>query len=150
MLKGMELSQGFYELCKEQLFTEGKAEQNGAGAETKDGKKILTYATLSKRLERLEGALQVLNNCIPRLSTELIKHVYVSICHQIFFLLNLYRRIDGDVGCSYPEAYECILRASIENIQNINTELQTGEYAWIVEQIWQSYSEYYSLLDTLS
>ncbi len=137
-------------LCKDQLFTEGKAEQNGAGAKTKDGKKILTYATLSKRLEQLEGALQVLNNCISRLSAERIKHVYVSICHQIFFLLNLYRRIDGDVGCSYLEAYECILRASIDNIQNIHTELQPGEYAWIVEQIWQSYSEYYSLLDTLS
>ncbi len=137
-------------LCKEQLFTEGKAEKSSAGSEIKDGKRILTYASLGKRLEQLEGALQVLNDCSSCLPVGLIKHVYVNICYKVFFLLDLYRRIYGEIEYSYQEAYECILRASINNIQNINTELQTGEYAWIVEQIWQSYSEYYSLLDTLS
>lgn len=131
---------------KEQLFFEGRAEKSSAGSEVKNGKRILTYATLSKRVEQLEGALQVLNECAPHLAQKTIVQVYVSLCYKIFFLLDLYRRIHGEIECSYEEAYETVLRVCINNIQNLNVTLENGDFVWMVSQILQAYSENLKLL----
>ena len=92
------------------------------------------------------GALQVLNECAPHLAQKTIVQVYVSLCYKIFFLLDLYRRIHGEIECSYEEAYETVLRACINNIQNLNVTLENGDFVWMVSQILQAYSENLKLL----
>ena len=129
--------------CKEQLFIEGEEDKQSRSVIINDGKKTLIYASPEKRIEQFEGCLEVLLECKDALSVDTVLQVYSILCSKIFYLLDVYREIYGEDVCDFRDAYERVLRVEIINIENLNVDMNSRDYASLIEKIFGFYQ--YSL-----
>lgn len=127
--------------CGEMLFQEGKDdfEKIGNGAE---GQGILSYARVDSRLKQLAGITLLLNKWKDMLPPRVIKNSYARAVSKVFWMLKLYQQQGGIVECSFREAYDRVLRASVEGIKALEVVVSDRVYANMVTSYSQWYKEY--------
>lgn len=128
--------------CKEVLFCEGKDEFVEAHANS--GKKVMIgFARLDNRLWQLSGIVAFLNEWKEMLTQELIMQSYMRAVSKVFMLVDLIRRQGRIVECSFRDAYNCILRASIEKSKELEIDINDRDYAYMILLFSCLHQEYY-------
>lgn len=128
-------------ICGEGLFREGESDIQTSYEDVGNGK-ILRYATAKKRLEQLCGLVMLLNDWKSKLSPKIVKVEYQNAVEKVFFLLFLHGKLIGNVEISFQEAYDRVLRKSLELLSDLEVPISGVEFADFVNTFYIIYTEY--------
>ncbi len=120
-------------ICGELLFQEGKEDSFSSGYGDFEGRKILRYTRMDRRIKQLEGIIMLLNEWKDMLSLEMFKNAYMSAVNKVFFLIDLIREQGQKIECGFHEAYDYIFRVSVKGIEKLEMNIEDWEYAKMVK-----------------
>lgn len=128
--------------CGEVLFCEGK-DEFAEGSVDSGEKVMIGFARVDSRLNQLNGIISFLNEWKELLTPRLIKNSYVRAVGKVFMLVDLIRKQGRIVECSFKDAHDRILRASVKWVEELDVELTDREYADMVALFSSWHLEYF-------
>ncbi len=104
---------------------------------------MIGFARVDSRLLQLSGLVSFLNEWKGMLTPGLMKNSYVRAVSKVFMLVDLIRRQGRIVECSFQDAHDKVLRASVERVKELDVEFTDREYADMIALFSSWHLEYF-------